>query len=147
MEQIPTTLRITKDLLEGSSFHSNVGQEFIYVTADKVRLCLNDHREALASQRAWVAPASSLVTSSAALAAAQFRDFVLKAATWEAVFFLLVIASAVWLVRETLSAIANRDKTSTEHVVSKLKAAGLIATKKSTAKVQTADPTKTKLTF
>ena len=100
---------MAQNLIQNSHSHWNLGQEIIHTTEDKVRLCLHRHISKLLARERWVAPVSLLVTVAAALFASTFRDrFGLTASTWEALFLLLALGSAVWSVVTVIQAFRAR---------------------------------------
>lgn len=94
---------LTDQLIQNTSFHVNLAQDAIIITEDKVRLCLMKHLEGLEQRRQWIAPAGILATLMATFPTTTFNDFVgLKAATWQAVFFLAAVITGGWLVRAVI---------------------------------------------
>jgi len=122
----PPVARIVADALaneisQQTKVHLNLGQETIIITEDKVRLCLMDHLKRLEARNAWVAPASVLITIVASFLSSSFRDFVLDASTWRAVFVITAILSAGWLGRAVWH---SRKAPTLEDVVATMKHAG-----------------------
>lgn len=79
--------------------HSNLDQEIIQITEDKLRLVLKEHIELVERRKEWIAPLGVLMAVVTAFVTSTFRDAYLKAATWEAVFLVTGVLSAAWLVR------------------------------------------------
>ena len=89
---------LASQMVQNTSLHLNVGQNTIVITEDKVKLCLLEHLGRLEARREWMTPAGVLLTLVLTFATTSFKDFLLVAATWQAVF---VIASALttgWLL-------------------------------------------------
>ncbi|HEX7516516.1 MAG TPA: hypothetical protein VF345_04440 [Chthoniobacterales bacterium] len=88
----------SSELIKDCIIHSNVKQEVIIVTSDRLELCLRKHLDSVAAKGAWITPASLFITFVATLCASTFHNaFGLSAAVWEAMFILLSLASAIWL--------------------------------------------------
>jgi hypothetical protein len=79
---------------------TNVTQEIIVTTADKVRLCLIQSIDKMERRKAWIAPAGILVTLIVVFPTASFHEFIgLSKDYWQAVFSVAIVASLGWLVR------------------------------------------------
>ena len=77
----------------------NISQSVIVTTEDKVRLSIESYIKKQNRRTEWIAPFSLLVAIFAALATANFHDFLLDAATWKAMFLITSIGSLVWLIK------------------------------------------------
>lgn len=87
------------ELSKNLTIHKNVNQEIIITTEDKIKLVLISTREILNSQRDWWTPAGLLLSFIATLSTADFKDaLTVPKEFWHAIFVLLTIASAVWLL-------------------------------------------------
>jgi hypothetical protein len=84
--------------VEITAVHGDLTQQVVQITLDKLCLVLHRHVEKSTRSRDWIAPAGVLLSILLTFASTTFRDNVLSAATWSAVFLLLAIASAGWLV-------------------------------------------------
>lgn len=98
--------------------HSNLDQEIIQITEDRLRLVLKDHLDRVEEGSAWQAPLGLLIGVVAAFATADFRDAYFKAATWEAIFIITGVVSTVWLARASYRAVTSP---SIGDIVSKIK--------------------------
>jgi len=98
--------------------HSNLDQEIIQITEDRLRLVIKDHLEKIEEKKAWHAPLGVLLAIVAAFVTADFRDAYFKAATWQAVFLITGVLSILWLIK-TISRAANSP--SIDDIVSKIK--------------------------
>ncbi len=98
--------------------HSNLDQEIIQITEDRLRLVLKDHLELFEEKKAWHAPLGVLIAIVAAFVTADFRDAYFKAATWQAVFLITGILSLVWLISAIYRAATSP---SIDDIVSKIK--------------------------
>jgi hypothetical protein len=97
MADTPTT-GLTDQIARDSTIYTNVGQELIITTRDKVELCLLHHQEALEGQRNWVIPAGIFVPVILTLLTADFRDAGLKKEVWQSIFVIAAVISGVFTV-------------------------------------------------
>jgi hypothetical protein len=96
MADIPTA-GLTDQMARESTITTNVGQQLIAVTKDRLELCLIHHRERLESRQRWLLPLGILVPIVLALLTADFKDGLgIRASTWQAVFLLLAAVSTIW---------------------------------------------------
>jgi hypothetical protein len=89
---------ISEQIVQGSKTHWNVSQDVIVTTEDRIRLCILGHLTTLAEKGGWVAPVSLFFTFATAMTTADFRNFVLPAATWHAVFAICTLLTGLWSV-------------------------------------------------
>jgi len=115
------TSALASELARQTKVHLNLGQETIIITEDKVRLCLMMHLKSMEARNTWVAPAGILATIVASFLSSSFRDFVLDASTWRALFIVAALLSLGWLAASLRR--AWRAPT-IEDVVAKMKHAG-----------------------
>lgn len=79
--------------------HTNIDQELIVTTEDKVRLCLNTHLHRAERRREWIAPLGLLISVIGMFVSADFKNAAgLSAAEWRAFFFVSGLISAGWLL-------------------------------------------------
>ena len=106
-----------------SIVYSNVSQEIIITTDDKIRLCLIDHLSKMEKKNGWVAPLGILLTIGIVFPTTTFREFLfLNPDVWKAIFVIGGILSFIWLIR---AFIQSRQSTSLTDVVLKIKASGI----------------------
>jgi hypothetical protein len=79
--------------------HSNLDQEVIQVTEDKIRLVLNEHLRNIECRKDWIAPLSLLIAIVTTFITSSFKDALLSASTWEAIYILSGALSVAWLVK------------------------------------------------
>lgn len=89
--------------VEITQVHGDLSQQVIQITVDKLTLILHRHASRLASQRDWLAPAGVVITIVATLVTTTFKDWLLSAATWNALFVLVGVIAGVRLVRSLWS--------------------------------------------
>ena len=80
--------------------HSNVSQEVIEITADKLTLILTEHVDCLEKSKEWQLPLSLVITILLVLSTTDFKNsFGLPATTWSAIFVISCGLSVVWLLK------------------------------------------------
>ncbi len=79
--------------------HINVGLTVIVTTEDKVKLLIRDKQDIAKARDAWIAPLGVAVSMLLALISADFRDFVIAAPVWKAMFIIALLLSVCWLIR------------------------------------------------
>ena len=115
-------IKLDEELINNSTVHKNVGQEFVITTVDKVKLCLREHKEVLSSRMEWIAPLGLFLALFTTLVAADFRDaFELKKEDWRAVFIVGTIASVLWLIRCIYRVIIFHGCADEDHFIQTLK--------------------------
>lgn len=83
--------------------HTNLHQEMIIVTEDKLRLWLGEYEEGITAKQKWAIPLGIFLTVFVALLTSDFKNFLLTAGEWEGIFILLaaimVLLSIVYGMR------------------------------------------------
>jgi hypothetical protein len=115
------TTALTNQLAQNTRVHFNLDQNAIITTEDKVRLVLLTHLSILEQKKSWIAPAGVFITILTSFVTTNFKDFLLPASTWEAIFLLSGVASFVWLVVALKQAYSAP---SVDDIVSELKTSG-----------------------
>jgi len=118
----PANIEIGRELSERLTIHTNVDQEILVTTVDKVRICLMEHRDCLTARSEYVTPLSLVLTIFTTMAAASFRDFILPSAVWQAVYLIGGGLALYWLLRAAYRAWSNRKRGSIDALVGALKA-------------------------
>lgn len=118
--QIVTDALATQ-IVQNTKVHLNLAQDTIVITEDRLKLCLITHLNRLEEKKGWVAPAGILVTIIATFTTTTFRDFMLEALVWKAIFIVAGIINLVWLI---MAAIQSFNSPSIENVVTEMKNAG-----------------------
>lgn len=90
--------RFTQVQAPVKAVHSNLDQEIIQITEDKLRLVLNQHIADVEQRKAWIAPLGLLLAVLTAIVTSDFKDAYFKAPTWEAIFIITGLMSVCWLV-------------------------------------------------
>lgn len=91
---------INKELIKNLKVHTstNLDQEVIITTEDKVRISLMKYLNKMGKKDSWVAPGGILLTIVITLLTTNFKTFYFSADTWTAVFIIAGIISLIWLV-------------------------------------------------
>lgn len=105
--------RLGDQFVQDSKYHVNLAQDVIVITEDRFRLCLIGHTGRLAARERWLAPTSLFLTLLVVFATSQFRDFIVPAATWQAVFLLSAAGTAIWSVVAVVKAVRTETKLDT----------------------------------
>lgn len=77
----------------------NVSQDLIVIAEDKIHRCLVRNMDAVGAKFAWHTPAGLLSAIVLAFTTADFRDFIVPKATWQAFFMLAGVLTSVWLIK------------------------------------------------
>ena len=101
----------------------NVSQSVVVTTEDKLKICLNDHVKKIEQGKEWLAPFSLLSSLVLSLVTADFKQAVLSAETWHALFIIASVLSVIWLLITLRNAFSSRSidfviddiKNSTQH--------------------------------
>jgi len=99
-------IAVSEEIARRTRIHVSPGQDFLVVSADRVRLRLREHEDRLHARASWQGPAGILASLVAALVAADFKDNLgLSSSTWEALFVVTTLGCAVFFVRAVVRAI------------------------------------------
>ncbi len=110
------------ELSKNLTIHKNVKQEIIITTADKIKLVLINTREILTAQRDWWTPFGLLISFITTLCTAEFKDaFGLTKEFWHAIFVLLTLGSAIWLLKSFYKLYENRGKDNLDNIIENIK--------------------------
>ena len=93
------TIPENANVVEVGTTYINTRQEVIVITMDRAELCLMRYMSKLEQRRGWIAPLGLLIPVMAALLTSDFRaSYGLDAATWHALFILVAVVAAGWLL-------------------------------------------------
>jgi hypothetical protein len=110
------------ELSKNLTIHKNVKQEIIITTADKIKLVLINTREILTAQRDWWTPFGLLISFITTLCTAEFKDaFGLTKEFWHAIFVLLTLGSAIWLLKSFYKLYKNWGKDNLDNIIENIK--------------------------
>jgi hypothetical protein len=115
---------VSQFIQDSSKVYSNLGQEIIITTEDKIRLCLIEHLSRMETRNAWIAPLGILLTIIIVFPTTTFREFLfLSADSWRAIFVIGGVIATAWLIKCVLQA---RASSSLADVVRDIKATGIM---------------------
>lgn len=110
------------ELSKNLTIHKNVKQEIIITTEDKIKLVLINTREILKAQRDWWTPAGLLISFIATLSTSDFKDALsVPEEFWYAIFVLLTIASAIWLLISLIKLYNNWGQDNLAKIIAQIK--------------------------
>jgi len=113
------------ELSKNLTIHKNVKQEIIITTADKIKLVLIVTKQILAAQRDWWTPSGLLISFVTTLSTADFKaTFGLAKEFWHALFFLLTLGSAIWLIVTLVRLYKNWGQDDLDKIIEKIKLKG-----------------------
>ena len=89
----------SKDLETISELYlTNLPQDVITTTEDKVRLTLIDYLKKMEKKKAFLTPMGLVISLTLTIMMSAFKNFGLNADTWKAIFIIGDAASAIWLI-------------------------------------------------
>jgi len=98
----------------------NVDQEIIMITEDRAKLCLMKYLENIGKRDSWTTPFAILLTVVVTLATTSFKQFLVSADVWQAIFLIVGGLSVLWLA---ISLLRRPKAKKIEDVIKELKAA------------------------
>lgn len=94
---------------KSSHVHLNLGQNIVFTTEDKIRICLMNHLGQVEHKKGWIAPLGIAVAIAVAFVTTKFQDSLyLSADTWKAIFIVAGVIVAGWLIKAIWKAICSR---------------------------------------
>lgn len=118
----PTTGRFFKEAVEVTTVHSNLSQEIVKITVDRLKLILQEHAENMEAKSGWGTPLGILITMLIVFPTTEFKEFLgLKAEVWQAGFIIAAVLTFAWLGRTIIDAIRSP---SVGDVIEKIKSGG-----------------------
>jgi hypothetical protein len=107
-------------LVNVRKFNVNVDQELIMITEDRAKLCLMKYLEDMGKRDSWTTPFAILLTVVVTLSSTSFKQFVVGADVWQAIFLIVGGLSVLWLA----NSLRKRPKAKKiEDVITELEAA------------------------
>lgn len=115
-------VNINQAVLDSSVIHTNVGQEIVITTEDKLELCLRDHQDILKAKNDWKTPGGLFLAFFTSLVAADFKDFLsISAEMWNAIFLIFCLICFTWLINSLIKAYKFKGKGNLKQIIQKLK--------------------------
>jgi hypothetical protein len=93
-----STGQYNDDTIKITAIHTNLNQEIIKITEDKLKIVLNNHSLNIEQKKAWMTPLSILVTIVLTFVTAEFKKAYFPAATWQAFFIMFAAITMIWLI-------------------------------------------------
>ena len=114
-----------EDLKSDVIIHKNLTQDVLLTTEDKMKLTLIEYREILASRSEWLGAGTLALSFLSSLLLTTFKDIgPLKAATWQAIYFIFFVAAMIRFVMVLYKMWVNRKKATINYVIKKIKQSG-----------------------
>jgi hypothetical protein len=105
-----------------STIYTNVDQEIVITTVDKIKLVLISTRDIMAAQRSWITPITLFFSCITTLSTSEFKDSLgLKKEFWHSAFLLLAIVSAIMFVISFIRLIKNIGKNDINLIIDQIK--------------------------
>ncbi len=103
--------------------HTNLDQEVIITTKDKIKLALSETKDILESKRLWTTPLGTFLSLFVTLLTADFKEksFGLTSSVWQAIFVISSIVSIGYLIKSLYLLYKFRDKGDIEEIIKQLK--------------------------
>jgi hypothetical protein len=102
------SVNVRDELSKNLVIHKNVKQDIIITTEDKIKLVLINTRKILISQRDWWTPLGLVTSLVTTICTVDFKETLgLNKDHWQAVFVMMSIFSAVWLINTIVKLIKN----------------------------------------
>ncbi len=109
--------KLSIDLSDNRNVYKNTAQDYIVTTRDKIELVLLKTEKCLTNKNAWMTPFGLVITCVITLLTADFKDFVLSASVWKALFILTTILCSIWLIYSLFVLIKNWNKGNIEDII------------------------------
>lgn len=95
--------------VEVKNVYTNVSQEIVKITVDKLRIVLTEHLKCLEEKKAWMTPLGIFITLMLVFTTADFKDsLTVKSSTWEAFFLMGAVLTFIWLLHSIIRAIKTK---------------------------------------
>jgi len=97
-DEVQVRFDLPKELSGESQVHTNLNQEVLITTVDKLRLGLEEYRMEVEAKQRWVAPSAMAVTLLIAVLTSEFKEALgFGPEFWRGFFALGGVASLIWL--------------------------------------------------
>ena len=104
-----------------SDWKSNVKSDLIEITGDKLENILIKNIKKMGVRKGWLAPLGILITVVLANITATFSTkFGISESTWEAIFIIAAIVSAIWLLVSIVAMFSCWKESTVEYLICKI---------------------------
>ena len=112
--------KINIELNDNRNIFQNTSQDYIVTTKDKLELVLLKTKKCLTSKDSWQTPLGLLISCLLTLLTTNFKDFILPANVWAAIFVIATVICFIWLVKTLYNLYINRNKGDIEYIIKKI---------------------------
>ena len=93
---------------QDSVVYTNIGQEYIVTTVDKVELCLTRHKNSLEDKRKWLVPLCAFISVMPVIVTSKFvTRFGVEAPVWQGIIYTLAGFLLLWALSWGCTAIRS----------------------------------------
>ena len=86
--------------VEVTKVHSNLSQEIVKITVDRLQLIINDHLQDVEQRNRWGTPLGMLLTMLIVFPTTDFKILLgIKGEAWQAIFILSAVSTFFWLIK------------------------------------------------
>ncbi len=103
-----STGNYSRKTVDVKAVHTNLQQEVIQITEDKLRLVLFAHLSGLEQRKSWIAPLGLMITIMVVFSTSTFKDAYFKASTWEAFFLMGGVLTFIWFILSSIKAFKTK---------------------------------------
>ncbi|MUK67671.1 hypothetical protein [Aliivibrio fischeri] len=90
------------------AIHTNLEQEIIQITEDKLRLLLSSYLSCLEERRGWIAPLGIFITIIVVFVTSTFKNAFFPAEAWQAFFMMGGVLTLLWLIKAIYKALYTK---------------------------------------
>lgn len=105
-----TTIQIDKDIADKLTVHKNYSSDVIVVSAERLKLCIIDNKNAFHRKDEWVPPIGLTLSLLSTILFAEFKNSFLLPNVWQALYILAFGVSLYWAVKTTAICIKHRNR-------------------------------------
>lgn len=112
--------KLSIDLSDNRNVYKNTAQDIIVTTKDKLELVLLKTEKCLAKKNAWMTPLGLVVTCVLTLLTADFKEFIISASVWKAIFIITTIICSIWLIYSLCILFKNLKKGNIDDIINQI---------------------------
>lgn len=109
--------KLNIDLNDNRNVYQNTAQDYVVTTKDKLELVLLKTEKRLSSKNAWMTPLGLVLSCTLSLLSSNFKDFILPANVWYAIFIITTIICFFWLCYTIYLLIVNWNKGNIDNII------------------------------